>query len=247
MFTDQELKIKIQNAVSYFWESRRASANRNSTGQNADAGNRGAVTSGKNMDAFAGIVKDIVNCYHDEKLRVESGNNRFSLTLPGFFRATKDWDVIIFYENDLIAALEFKSQVGSFGNNFNNRIEESVGSAHDFWTANTENVFGEHEPPFLGWLMLIEDSAAAQSQVRINSPHFPVMQEFEGTSYQERYKIFCSKIIQKRLYSAACVFTSQKDGDSYTNLSAATSVELFFRKLISHLAICIAAHRSEQA
>ena len=36
----------------------------------------------------------------------------------------------------LLAVIELKSQVGpSFGNNFNNRTEEAIGSAVDFWTA----------------------------------------------------------------------------------------------------------------
>jgi len=45
------------------------------------------------------------------------------LTLPGFFRPTKLWDLLVLHEGRLVAALEFKSQVGSFGNNFNNRDE----------------------------------------------------------------------------------------------------------------------------
>lgn len=47
--------------------------------------------------------------------------------LPGYFRPTKDWDfLIISPTKKLIAVIEFKSQVGSFGNNFNNRTEEAL-------------------------------------------------------------------------------------------------------------------------
>lgn len=35
----------------------------------------------------------------------------------------------------LLAAIELKSQSESFGNNFNNRSEEVIGSARDFWLA----------------------------------------------------------------------------------------------------------------
>ncbi len=63
-------------------------------------------------------------------------------TLPGFFRPTKDWDLLVVVDKHLLASLEFKSQVGpSFGNNFNNRVEESVGSATDLWTAYREGAF----------------------------------------------------------------------------------------------------------
>ncbi len=40
------------------------------------------------------------------------------LELPGFFRPTKEWDLLVVKDNYLIAAIEAKSQVGtSFGNN----------------------------------------------------------------------------------------------------------------------------------
>ena len=56
------------------------------------------------------------------------------LTLPGFFRPTKLWDLLIINQGGLVAALELKSQVGpSFGNNFNNRTEEALGTAVDLW------------------------------------------------------------------------------------------------------------------
>lgn len=59
----------------------------------------------------------------------------------------------------MIAAVEFKSQVGpSFGNNFNNRSEEAIGSAHDIWTAFREGAFGAQSRPFIGWLILVEDA-----------------------------------------------------------------------------------------
>ena len=60
----------------------------------------------------------------------------------------KDWDfLIISLANQLIAAIEFKSQVGSFGNNFNNRTEEALGSAVDLWTAFKEKGFPQTVPP----------------------------------------------------------------------------------------------------
>ena len=59
-----------------------------------------------------------------------------AVELPGFFRPTKEWDLLVVREHTLIAAIEAKSQVGpSFGNNFNNRTEEAMGSALDLWTA----------------------------------------------------------------------------------------------------------------
>jgi hypothetical protein len=53
-------------------------------------------------------------------------------TLPGYYRPSKEWDLVVVCENDLVAAIEVKSQVRSFGNNFNNRVEEALGNATDF-------------------------------------------------------------------------------------------------------------------
>ncbi|TCM33223.1 PaeR7I family type II restriction endonuclease [Kribbella sp. VKM Ac-2568] len=50
------------------------------------------------------------------------------IPLPGFYRRAKEWDIVT-YRGILVAAVECKSQVGSFGNNFNNRTEEAIGNA----------------------------------------------------------------------------------------------------------------------
>jgi hypothetical protein len=78
------------------------------------------------MDGFVRLVRDLLiaarvpeQCIALDK-RVE---------LPGWFRAEKKWDLVIVHDDQLLAAMEFKSQIGpSFGNNFNNRTEEALGS-----------------------------------------------------------------------------------------------------------------------
>lgn len=66
------------------------------------------------------------------------------VALPGYFRQSKLWDLQVTFKGELIAVIELKSHVGpSFGNNFNNRAEEAIGSAHDFWAAYRDGVFGK--------------------------------------------------------------------------------------------------------
>jgi hypothetical protein len=72
----------------------------------------------------------------------------------------------VIHKGELIAAIELKSQVGSFGSNFNNRTEEAIGTAHDFWTAYREETFGKQPRPFVGWLMLVEDALESRCAVR---------------------------------------------------------------------------------
>ena len=81
----------------------------------------------------------------------EIHQKRALLTLPGYFRPTKLWDMIVMRKERLVATVELKSHVGpSFGNNFNNRTEEAIGTAHDFWTAYREGAFGKTPKPFVG-------------------------------------------------------------------------------------------------
>lgn len=164
---------KAVESVKAFWGNREAARQKQITAGKIDAGSRGAVTAGKNMDGFAALMIDLVNANGlTDATIIRDG--RIPLTLPGYFRPTKSWDLLVLREDRLIAALELKSQVGSFGNNFNNRTEEAIGTAHDLWTAFREGSFGDLTRPFVGWLMLVEDAPNSRNPVRDRSLHFPV-------------------------------------------------------------------------
>ena len=169
-------------AVKFFWGNRNAAIEKQIASGKQDAGTRGAVTAGKNMDGFLALTQALVDANGLSEAQICL--NKGLLTLPGFFRPTKLWDMLVMHRGQLVAALEFKSQVGpSFGNNFNNRTEEAIGTAHDLWTAYREGALGKDAPrPFLGWVMLLEDCDKSRSPVRDAHPHFPVFAEFKGAS-----------------------------------------------------------------
>ncbi len=115
-------------------------------------------------------------------------------------------------DGELLATIEFKSHVGaSFGNNFNNRIEEALGSATDVLTAYREGAFRPSQKPWLGWLMLLEDTQRSQTPVRVSEPHFEVFEEFKQASYARRYELFCERLVRERLYDATCLLLSDRD------------------------------------
>lgn len=171
-----------------------------------------AVVGGKNLDAFEKLIKELTVKNGLPANSLQIGGNLTNL--PGFFRATKKWDLIVVHDNELIAAFEFKSHVGpSFGNNFNNRMEEVVGSSLDLWNAAREGVFGETPDPYLGYLMLLEDCEKVRKPVKATSEHFNVLQEFESVSYEQRYKLLCEKLVSEKMYQgAAVVLSSRKEG-----------------------------------
>lgn len=227
-----------QSAVKSFWRSRQYAAKAQSSRGVSDQGNRGGVTAGKNMDGFIRLVQEIVVKNGLPKASVLQ--HRRILTIPGFFRPTKQWDVMIIDKGVLIAAIEFKSQVGpSFGNNFNNRTEEAIGSAQDFWTAFREKAFGDIPRPFLGWLMLAEDCGASRSPCRVEEPNYPVLPEFKGASYAERYHLLCQKLVAERLYSSTCLLLSpanSRRAGIFSERSSTTGIRNFAAVLAGHVA-----------
>lgn len=163
-------------------------------------------------------------------------------SFPDFFRPTKEWDLLVIREKKLLAAIEAKSQVGSFGNNFNNRTEEAMGSALDLWTAYREHAYLASPQPFLGYFFMLEDCPKSQSPVKVSEPHFKVFPEFVGASYSRRYELFCRKLVLERHYTASAFVTSgAQDGKRgvFTTPAADLSIERFARILAGHLAASV--------
>ena len=127
------------------------------------------------MDGFINLISGIIESNGIDKKYIFY---KKSLELPGYFRPTKEWDLLVVKDNQLIIALEAKSQVGpSFGNNFNNRTEEAIGSAVDLWTAYRDGAFNKTIKPWLGYLFILEDCARSHPHRFFwhaqRSGHFP--------------------------------------------------------------------------
>ncbi|MDF0652741.1 MAG: PaeR7I family type II restriction endonuclease [Nitrospira sp.] len=210
---DVEKRLRV--AVQSYWDDRRKNKEKQVQSGKIDAGTRGEVTGGTQMGALEVLVSDIL-C--EAGLKKVDVRTRTALELPGYFRATKKWNLIVVSEGALILAMEFKSQAGkSIGNSVNNRSEEAVGSAKDIWTAFREGRFGQFPPPFLGYLFLLEDRDSVKTPVVNKEPYFQVDPEFrgetikskerpryKGVSYSRRYELLCRRLVLERLYTSAC-------------------------------------------
>lgn len=228
---------RARRAIQTFWTGRSAGIQRQIDAGISGQGGRAGVVGGKNMDGFLDLIHAVVhaNGLGHAKIHIKKG----LLTLPGYFRPTKMWDVLVMNEGRLVAALEMKSQVGSMSKNFNNRTEEAIGTAHDFWVALREGALGDQPRPFIGWLMLVEDSAESSTPVRDRSPHFPVFPEFQGASYAKRYDLLCKRLVQENMYTQAALMLSPQCAGStgaYTSLSDTTSLKNFVAAFAGHCA-----------
>ena len=185
----RDLRKRLAPAIRYFWRTRagQGAAQGKLTGHR-DQGARSEVTGGKQLDGLVSVVTELLVEAGVPDLSVH--RKRSTSILPGFFRPTKQWDLLVAVKGHLLATIEFKSQVGSFGNNFNNRTEEAIGSAADLWTAFREGAFKNSPRPWLGYFILLEKAPGSTSPVAVDEPHFPVFSEFRGASYAKRYELF---------------------------------------------------------
>ena len=201
-----ELPKYTREAVCYYWQTRSRQLEQQRQAGGSDQGLRSAVTGGAQMDGFIELLTKLVS---EAGIARENIFYKESLELPGYFRPTTRWDFLVVVNGRLVAALEAKSQVGpSFGNNFNNRTEEAMGSALDLWTAFREQAFGSALRPWIGYLFLLEDCAASTKPVGVKEPHFQVSPEFRDSSYAKRYELFCRRLVLEKHYDSAAFLMS---------------------------------------
>lgn len=232
MNLNARLEKGLREAVKHFWRTRAAQTERQgSLSGIKDAGARSAVTGGAQMNGFIGLICDVLSVGGLPKGDVYCEE---SVELPGWYRPEKRWDLLVVSDGRLLAGIEFKSQVGSFGNNYNNRTEEAIGSAADIWAAYREGAFQPSARPWLGYLMLLEEAPGSVSPVRLREPHFPVFPEFKHASYARRYEILLTKLVRERLYDAACLLMSTAAGGR-NGIYREPAAELGFRNFAESL------------
>ena len=231
----------IRKAVRYYWRTKKAALKRNQTGAKVDQGKRGAATAGKNFDGFSRMFAQLAKVHGGKSLGIYL--NKAHVVLPGHFRPSKQWDLVLIHEGRLIAALEFKALGGpSYGNNTNNRCEEALGSGIDLSVAQREGLFGSGANPFIGYCVLVEDEAKSSCVPKRGTPsiHFASDPVFKTASYQERMRILCERMVQERIYTSAAAFTSPPSAarsGQFNELSSKTSLNRLIARFLAHVEI----------
>lgn len=194
-------------AIKAFWSGRDTQSQKQIDTGKVDAGTRGSVTGGLHLSALQDLIAD-----EFAPLKTMGAEVRQTgiIPLPGFYRRAKNWDIVVTYKGILVAAIECKSQVGSFGNNFNNRTEEAIGNAVDLWRAYEGGLLGPFKP-WLGFVFVIEHAPKSTTIVRDHgTPLYRTDPEFDNSSYVRRYQLLFERLVRERLYDAACLITSAK-------------------------------------
>ena len=230
-----DLKPRVAKAVRHFWKVRTRQHDKQGEATGIkDAGNRSAVTGGKHLDGFIQLLTELLA----EAVLPKASIHVNATTLPGYFRPTKNWDLLVVVDGTLLASIELKAHIGpSFGNNFNNRVEEALGNSADLLTAYREGKFKPSQRPWLGWMMLLEDTPKSTTPIRVDEPHFEVFPEFKEASYAKRYELFCERLMRERLYDGVCLLLSDKTAGlkgAYTEPNPEFGFTAFATSLTAH-------------
>lgn len=231
----ENLEDELSTATQFYWETRSGQASDQRVSENSTRGRRAGVLGGKQMDGFATLVEDILT---ENGVPEEAIVHDYHATLPGYFRHEKEWDTAVVHEGELLAAIEFKSQASSFGNNLNNRVEEAVGSNTDLLEAYEEGVFAPSPPPWLGYLMLMADNENSRAEPRLREPNFSADEEFQDASYVDRMELLCLRMVRKRLVNGAAFLLSDQESGlegKYDEPNEELQFERFVRSLTSHV------------
>jgi type II restriction enzyme len=194
-------------AIRAFWTGRDLQTQKQIDSGKIDAGTRGSVTGGQHLTPLQDVIAD------QFAPLVEMGaviRRTGIIPLPGFYRRAKNWDIVVTYNDTLVAAIECKSQVGSFGNNFNNRTEEAIGNAVDLWRAYEAGYLGSVRP-WLSFVFVIEQAPGSTTVVKDQgTPVYRTDPTFDDSSYTDRYSILFERLVRERLYDATCLISTVK-------------------------------------
>ena len=127
----------------------------------------------------------------------------------------------------------------SFGNNYNNRVEEALGSATDIWTAFREGAFDTSPRPFIGYILLLEEADGSKTPVSVQEKHFRVFDEFREASYAVRCEECLRRLLRERCYDGAaflCSSRSAGESGAYSEPASDLTFERFAKLLCSHVA-----------
>ncbi|MYW97359.1 hypothetical protein G3I59_43760 [Amycolatopsis rubida] len=210
-----EQHAEVEAAMRSFWEVRSKARDAQTSRGVAEPGERAGVTAGGHLDHVAHMLANAciaagaapTNVYYKAPKEVTDssvvapGSISPGFTLPGFYRPTKMWDVVVRANKRPIVAIELKSQLGpSFGNNANNRAEEAIGTATDLAKAVKNGLLPEM--PWIGYVYVIEDDPASneKSSGKRDRILHPKDEIFNKTSYQDRVRILCRRLKEERVY-----------------------------------------------
>lgn len=200
----------LQTAIAGYWAAKVKQQKAAEAVSSTAEGTAKAVRGGGHFNPVANLL---ARFFTDAGYPVESIAATGSKTiLPGYFRPNKAWDLVVVHEEVLVAAIELKALGSpSYGNNYNNRIEEALGNSVDLDRANMSRLTGR-EKPWLGYFFLMEDTPASRMpRSPRQNPALPVAADWYELSHEDRFSVAGRRLMDEGLYDAVCYVASSPD------------------------------------
>jgi hypothetical protein len=200
----------LELAVAAYWQTKADQLAAAEAIQSTAEGTSKAIRGGKH---FNPVVNLIARFFTDAGYPASSiGATGAKTNLPAYYRPAKAWDLVVVHRGVLVAAIELKALGGpSFGNNYNNRVEEALGNANDLARAHLASLTGP-EVPWLGYFFMMQDHAKSRRPCRSpNGKSFAYEDIWRGRSYQERFSVTGERLLDERVYDAVCYLVSSAE------------------------------------
>lgn len=212
------------------WATARAAQKKRSTeGGRAQQGNRAAVVGGRHLDGINALIAQRIEEFAGPGLEFRVNH---AATLPGYYRSSKSWDLVVVRDGVPVLAVEYKSMAGSEGKNLNNRADEIFGMAEDLRQAEIHGLLPRNMKRAYVFIMGITPKSTtpvkAKTQIGTLDPIFA------DASYLERAAIMCERMRETGLFDLVwMVGADEQSGEHWEPRSSVgwTRFELDLAKL----------------
>jgi len=100
-----DIEADIEDATRYYWATLSDQEDAQLEGENTARGRRSQVVGGSQMDGYAQLIE---NALVDAGVPRQAILHDHDATLPGYYRATKRWDIAVVLDGQLLAVMELK-------------------------------------------------------------------------------------------------------------------------------------------
>lgn len=227
METLEGLDQRVAAAVRQFWRVRDAQARKQDSSGRKDQGARGSVTGGAQMDGFIDLLTETARLAGAKPESIICGPHS---ELPGFFRPTIAWDVVIYQNQQVLCAFKIATYPGSIGAvEYDRLVENTLTSAYELWHAYSISTLNYDIKPWLGYLLVAgSDGPECRESETVATPAAQAAGQCAGSKH--RGELLCRGLLRDQLYDGTAFLLTEPDG-SYTQPASDLQIDYLCRAL----------------
>lgn len=225
---DEKAAARVEHALRMWLDVRRTQAETSVASGRGQEGRRSAVTGGRHMDAVHQLVVDEIHATGATGLHIHKNKGA---TLPGFYRATKSWDLVLVQDGVPVLAVEYKSMLGSEGKNLNNRADEIFGVAEDTRQAELKGLLPAQMRR--AYIFVMADNPDTSRAVGVSHTLGAADPIFAGASYVRRMAIMLRRMRETGLFHMTWAVAVREEPFSWSEPDPTVGWERFAADLHS--------------